>query len=194
MDFWWSIPQKWFSIGHFGAKDHWTIRISKYFDVWFGCLFQLLKQNTVIILLDGHEVEWFHLVILWSIHLLDQVLRWQRVCYWWILCCEHIWECSMILVKSSWWKIISQIFEYVYIILENFSLWGFFPFEEKSLRTNHTWKSFTLHHPSLKKRKMFYPLLGHLLDTQYTTGWDFFCLIFEKNSYKARIHKPSLVL
>ena len=55
---------------------------------------------------------------------MDQVLHWQRVCYWWILCCEHISECSMILIKSSWWKIISQIFKYIYVILGNFSRWG----------------------------------------------------------------------
>ena len=31
LDFWWSIPQKGASIGHFGARDDQTIRIRKYF-------------------------------------------------------------------------------------------------------------------------------------------------------------------
>ena len=32
LDFWWSIPQKATSIGHFGARNDQTIRISRFFD------------------------------------------------------------------------------------------------------------------------------------------------------------------
>ena len=32
LDFWWSIPQKWTSIGNFGARDDPIIRIRKFFD------------------------------------------------------------------------------------------------------------------------------------------------------------------
>ena len=32
LGFWWSIPQKWTSIGHFGAREHGTIRTIKFCD------------------------------------------------------------------------------------------------------------------------------------------------------------------
>ena len=32
LDFWWSIPQKGTSVGHLGARDNQTIRISNFFD------------------------------------------------------------------------------------------------------------------------------------------------------------------
>ena len=32
LDFWWFIPQKGTSIGHFGTEDHQTIRIRKFFE------------------------------------------------------------------------------------------------------------------------------------------------------------------
>ena len=42
LNFWWSIQQKWTSIGHFSARDHWTI---KWYIFWWNEAVEVIEAT-----------------------------------------------------------------------------------------------------------------------------------------------------